>query len=315
MSIAKLTKNLKVSSKIAMVGSARKSYVKKLEKSLFNHNHVWSGWNYRILPRDVKILESQKEENGYFNLYFHDRKRANGSGNIEAIAKVDYWITGISQINSPEPSYTDKSELAFWKNEAKTQPKTWLRIIEVRWLERAFVPNELNDRSTSKPLNPCTLQKRFAPVEDVFSSATKVLFGEQDLSRNEIESGNESRKRSDEELIKRIKKARKRISKPDRVNVIGTRYLRNADVAEFVKRHAKGVCQLCKKEAPFKDNNGTPYLEVHHVIWLSEGGNDTIGNTVALCPNCHRQMHILDSKTDKAILQKAGLGNQEVVAS
>lgn len=24
---------------------------------------------------------------------------------------------------------------------------------------------------------------------------------------------------------------------------------------------------------------------------MSEGGSDTIGNTVALCPNCHRKLH------------------------
>ena len=38
-----------------------------------------------------------------------------------------------------------------------------------------------------------------------------------------------------------------------------------------------------------KDN--TPYLEVHHKIRLSDGGEDTIDNVVALCPNCHRKAH------------------------
>ncbi|WP_296863638.1 HNH endonuclease [Thermosyntropha sp.] len=29
-----------------------------------------------------------------------------------------------------------------------------------------------------------------------------------------------------------------------------------------------------------------------HIEWLSRGGTDTIDNTVALCPNCHRKMHV-----------------------
>lgn len=31
---------------------------------------------------------------------------------------------------------------------------------------------------------------------------------------------------------------------------------------------------------------------------LIKTGSDTIENTVALCPNCHRKMHVLNSKKD-----------------
>jgi 5-methylcytosine-specific restriction protein A len=40
------------------------------------------------------------------------------------------------------------------------------------------------------------------------------------------------------------------------------------------------------------------------VTWLSAGGADTIENTVALCPNCHRKMHVLDAKGDRKKLRK-----------
>ena len=50
--------------------------------------------------------------------------------------------------------------------------------------------------------------------------------------------------------------------------------------------------------APFIDKNGVPFLETHHIKWLSEGGDDSIQNTVALCPNCHRKMHSLNRKAD-----------------
>jgi 5-methylcytosine-specific restriction enzyme A len=46
------------------------------------------------------------------------------------------------------------------------------------------------------------------------------------------------------------------------------------------------------------------YLECHHIVWLAEGGEDTIANTVALCPNCHRKMHVLNRKVDKEQLTK-----------
>lgn len=55
---------------------------------------------------------------------------------------------------------------------------------------------------------------------------------------------------------------------------------------------AEGICGDCKSKAPFlRKSNGQPYLEVHHIKFLSEGGEDTLENVIALCPNCHRQRH------------------------
>jgi len=78
---------------------------------------------------------------------------------------------------------------------------------------------------------------------------------------------------------------------------------RNQYVSEYVKIKAKGICQLCEKPAPFKDSKNIPFLETHHVIWLSMGGLDTIENAVALCPNCHRKMHIVNEQQDVLLLK------------
>lgn len=76
------------------------------------------------------------------------------------------------------------------------------------------------------------------------------------------------------------------------------RYRRDPYISHYAKRWANGVCQLCREKAPFKNANGEPYLESHHIIPLSDGGRDAIDNVVALCPNCHRKMHILKKQTD-----------------
>lgn len=66
---------------------------------------------------------------------------------------------------------------------------------------------------------------------------------------------------------------------------------RDAGVRAWILRTAGGVCELCRLPAPFLDTEGVPFLEVHHVIPLATGGPDTITNAVALCPNCHRELH------------------------
>lgn len=96
---------------------------------------------------------------------------------------------------------------------------------------------------------------------------------------------------------------------PGRRRVSGTQIERDEFVSEFAKRCAAGVCALCELPAPFNSSDGTPYLETHHVIWLSEGGSDSIDNTVALCPNCHRKMHIVKDPDDVEKLKQVAESN------
>jgi 5-methylcytosine-specific restriction protein A len=70
------------------------------------------------------------------------------------------------------------------------------------------------------------------------------------------------------------------------------RFVRDAEVVAWVLEAAGGVCEVCNDPAPFADMTGAPFLEVHHVRWLSHGGPDTCDNAVAACPNCHRALHL-----------------------
>ena len=78
-----------------------------------------------------------------------------------------------------------------------------------------------------------------------------------------------------------------------------TSYNRNSAVAQRAKKQADGICQLCGNPAPFKDEHDQPYLEAHHIQWLSQGGKDADDNVVALCPNCHRKMHVINDFYDR----------------
>ena len=68
-------------------------------------------------------------------------------------------------------------------------------------------------------------------------------------------------------------------------------FQRDASVKAWVLQRAKGKCECCECDAPFTDSSGKPYLEVHHVRQLADGGSDRISNAVAICPNCHREIH------------------------
>ena len=90
----------------------------------------------------------------------------------------------------------------------------------------------------------------------------------------------------------RAKKLAAATKVPERIQVISVGFRRNADVIVTVLVRAKGFCEKCKAKAPFlRRSDGSPYLEVHHGVPLSQGGEDTVANATALCPNCHRETH------------------------
>ena len=79
---------------------------------------------------------------------------------------------------------------------------------------------------------------------------------------------------------------------PNAIPVTVKVYPRNPYVVAEVLARASGVCERCGVAAPFiRRRDGSPYLEVHHVVRLADGGPDIVQNAIALCPNCHRESH------------------------
>ena len=99
---------------------------------------------------------------------------------------------------------------------------------------------------------------------------------------------NKSKELTDEELNKNIDN----LTKPQVITTVSKTYKRNPDVVVATLRRANGYCEKCGCKAPFiRMSDNTPYLEVHHKVALSEGGFDNLDNTIAVCPNCHRELH------------------------
>jgi 5-methylcytosine-specific restriction endonuclease McrA len=106
------------------------------------------------------------------------------------------------------------------------------------------------------------------------------------------------------------KKRRARLAKapkrPSVVQVTRTEFRRNGDVVVEVMLRADGVCEACGSRAPFvRISDGMPYLEIHHILPLASGGDDTVENAAALCPNCHRRAHYAgDARAFTALLKR-----------
>ena len=93
-------------------------------------------------------------------------------------------------------------------------------------------------------------------------------------------------------IQQRQRKLENAVKIPKLLKVTTQVYRRNPDVVAAVLERAHGVCENCGGDAPFKRaSDGTAYLEVHHKKRLADGGEDTVENAIAVCPNCHRELH------------------------
>ncbi|QOV77382.1 HNH endonuclease [Enterobacter asburiae] len=79
---------------------------------------------------------------------------------------------------------------------------------------------------------------------------------------------------------------------PKQKNVQRVVYARSPQVRAWVLNNSHGICELCRQPAPFEMEGDIPFLEVHHIVPLYDGGSDTLENCAALCPNCHRAIHL-----------------------
>lgn len=78
---------------------------------------------------------------------------------------------------------------------------------------------------------------------------------------------------------------------PEREATQSNQFKRDPHVVAYILKLANGHCEACKQQAPFQTSSGRPFLEVHHLKNLADGGSDRVSNAIAVCPNCHRAIH------------------------
>lgn len=96
----------------------------------------------------------------------------------------------------------------------------------------------------------------------------------------------------------------------------GSAYQRSESIKQYAKARADGKCEYCGDQAPFETPEGEPYLEVHHIDELGEGGEDSPDKVVALCPSCHKEIHhgVQGDEMNDELRQKLADGLAEVGA-
>ena len=219
-------------------------------------------------------------------------------GEIRYTAEIIRWeskhevsASRRSQVTKQLKKYQSSDEVRLFSGKSIMGNKP-VNLITIRNLTRLTVfpsTSLLRKVSDGEPLKKRTQSGGWSEVfdaGDLISLSIKTMEEYESDLATEVKA---SSKLSDAALKKRIANAQKT---PERTQLVTTGYKRNPDVIAFVLRRANGTCECCHEPAPFnRRSDGSPYLEVHHWEPLGEGGDDTVDNAGAICPNCHREEH------------------------
>ncbi|MCP9787129.1 EVE domain-containing protein [Cyanobium sp. N5-Cardenillas] len=112
-----------------------------------------------------------------------------------------------------------------------------------------------------------------------------------ELQEERLEQAVEEAKADLDVLEARIRASR-RPSKPRSGTTTTTVFNRDPNIIAYAKRRAGCRCEVPGCEVPlFLKPDGEPYVEVHHIHMLADGGEDTTDNVACLCPTHHREIH------------------------
>jgi 5-methylcytosine-specific restriction enzyme A len=217
--------------------------------------------------------------------------------NICYVAEVIGWADKRQLMKSERQSVLEQikqfqpGEAALFTAEEKVGEKA-VNLLTIRNLTSCatLLPTSVMRKcSDGMPLKPRTRSGGWSEVEDIGDSATLPVESRETYEAKSTEAIQDSVDLSQEARLERLAGASRF---PERLQVLATAFRRNSDVVVEVLRRANGRCEKCRNPAPFrKKSDGTPFLEVHHWTPLANGGEDSVENAGALCPNCHREVH------------------------
>lgn len=226
--------------------------------------------------------------------------RAQGSSKhtpgIVAVGKIVGPVIPESFI--PE-SYVQHSDYLWFDRSIKPYiVKTFIELHDIR-LTKSEGMLSLNDIKADPLLSKMRIVKiktgsNFILTENEYERLMQLW--EMALMTTKVEYDKKLEKQIEESLKLSKDERQKRGSQypkiPLKTTVKQSVFIRNPHVIVEVLERAGGLCERCLKPAPFlRYSDKTPYLEVHHRIPLAQGGEDTVQNARALCPNCHREAH------------------------
>lgn len=256
--------------------------------SLHQKGILWSSRNL-LQGKSVENLLKLMNEKGVEKLYFNNKWWLCQNGDFE------------NKYSSRKNKYQNQEEYGTWRTNYQDLDESFYG--EVFWDANDFI-NPFHKKSNAAPPLAISENQKLEPIPiplDFFKNSPPFTGGKAPESST-MNSENIESEQAIKELAKFLGLSDDTIGAaiindpsippPKQTKKTVLEYVRDQEVVKKCLSLANGICGKCKKPAPFNRlSDKTPFLEVHHIRPLSQDGSDTLENTIALCPNCHRETH------------------------
>jgi predicted HNH restriction endonuclease len=238
-----------------------------------------------VTDEEYDFIYNKEEENGNKNFISHSKSHFNPARKcLNSIYNKDKFVE--QDLTEIDTNFLSGKKINF---------KDFLTRIEKYPMSEETLNKLIKSPNTIVDFNDTANSNMMYPLRRIPEIANKLHKQEKlSLSVDKVASDFEK------EITKSIKDKpstrKNRLNQaskiPEKIQMTVFGFKRNPDVVAEVLLRAKGVCEQCNKNAPFiRKKDSTPYLEIHHRVMLSDGGEDTVKNAIAICPNCHRELH------------------------
>lgn len=290
-------------SQLALMVNGPQKWYENLSKKFNTHGKTWLQQSKLLNDKHSKIFNEIIRKHGYFWTFGYVQKPVQKVNYLLHIDEIVFSKQRPQQRLSPPdntaPDFdTYDMEQGKCQNEGDYKYKLWLRVVHLEKID-------------SLPLDKFIGYNKRLPLDQRYMKALHFYVNipdefqhlplRQESVVSDLVSNDDYKPTADEdELSQRVTNLRRRglihvprgIQAPQRVSSVSTAFVRDPQVKAWVLENAKGICEGCGQPAPFTLEDGTLFLEVHHVRPLAEGGSDKTLNAIALCPNCHRRCHL-----------------------
>lgn len=260
-------------------------FLKDISPLDFSYEEVNKAIGYDLLynHQGWRLLDVQKSADGIENLKL-DKKQA-----IDLFSSVEIDKWNLSELEMSVKFYIEMLEkdkaqepykkIDYYKKLNEKFPYRTIKAFERRMGNISHIYSEAGRRHLKglKPLSHVGTNVA-RKLEDLISKYENRSIGNYASFNAQVKSNKPKKKPSGSK-------------NPNKHHNRTTQYERDPKVVAWVLNNSNYICECCSKDSPFVKNDGTKYMEVHHLRRLADGGSDTIENCVAICPNCHRELH------------------------
>lgn len=279
---------------------------------IFKFNQVYS-------RKEIKQMMglSKKIIDGNFNYY---------SFGMPKFIDTFYIFANIGISGKTGHDYDDRfinENQFYWTgpNDSHINQKRIKELLSINFKKLLFVRyNKHDDFTFAGKLSVSSVDELSSPIRVVYDLDREDSISDYSSFKNSEKAKNDEVMRNNiKNAINLWDEARFAEDQPIKSFTQVSVYIRNPHVSLLTKKRANGYCELCNDSSPFLSRSGEPYLETHHIVQLSDNGVDKLYNCVALCPNCHKELHYgeLSEVKQKAVtemLYRALLDSQDANA-